>query len=217
MIYVEKTEEFLKKTFNNSKYFLVNESEKNYRLEHSYRVANIAKTIAEKEGLDAEGLVIAGLLHDISYSEKFENEDDWKHHGRKSAQIARSYLVELGMDSNRIQQICYGIAIHVDDEADFEGKRTPFSISVSDADNIDRFDVYRIYETLQFDKFNEMGLQEKIEFVTTKLKRIDKLMEEDFGTLTAKKLWISKLKFQIEFYEKLLSQLEYSNKIILCT
>ena len=124
------------------------ENEKNYRLEHSFRVANIAKEIAKKEGLDLEGLVIAGLLHDISYSETFKNENDWKNHGRKSAQIAKPFLEGLGMNSNRIQEICYGIAIHVDDEADFEGMKTPFSISVGDADNIDRFDVYRIYETL---------------------------------------------------------------------
>ncbi|BCJ94443.1 metal-dependent phosphohydrolase [Anaerocolumna cellulosilytica] len=214
MTYIEKTEEFLRKTFEDSNYFVLNQSEKNYRLEHSYRVANIVKKIAQKEGLDEEGLVIAGLLHDISYCDKFDNEEDWKNHGRKSARIARRFLEEIGMDSNRIQEICYGIAIHVDDEADFEGKKTPFSISVGDADNIDRFDVYRIYETLQVDKFSEMGLLEKREYVTNKVGRLGKLMEVNFGTSTAKDLWCSNLMYQKEFFEKLLSQLEHSGTIL---
>lgn len=37
-----------------------------YRLAHSYRVANIGKEIAEKEGLNVEDLMIACLLHDVS-------------------------------------------------------------------------------------------------------------------------------------------------------
>lgn len=39
-----------------------------YRLAHSYRVANIGKEIAEKEGLNVEDLMIACLLHDVSGS-----------------------------------------------------------------------------------------------------------------------------------------------------
>ncbi len=37
-----------------------------YRLAHSYRVANIGKEIAKKEGLNVEDLMIACLLHDVS-------------------------------------------------------------------------------------------------------------------------------------------------------
>ena len=45
--------------------------------------------------------------------------------------------------------MCYGIAIHIDDEADFEYERTPLAMSVGDADNIDRYDAYlRLYESL---------------------------------------------------------------------
>ena len=36
-----------------------------------------------------------------------------------------------------------GIAIHVDDEADFEGERTALALTIGDCDNIDRFDTYR--------------------------------------------------------------------------
>ena len=37
-----------------------------YRLAHSYRVTNIGKEIAKKEGLNVEDLMIACLLHDVS-------------------------------------------------------------------------------------------------------------------------------------------------------
>ena len=64
---VKLTEEFLKRKFNESEYFADKKSEKDYRFEHSVRVANIGKEIAEKEKMDSDAMVIACLLHDISY------------------------------------------------------------------------------------------------------------------------------------------------------
>lgn len=157
MTRIECTEQFLKETFQNSTYFVAHQSEMEYRMEHSYRVANIAKKIAQEEGMDVEGMVIAGLLHDVAYCEEFEGEDGWLNHGRKSAQMARPFLESLGLSDELIQEICYGIAIHVDDEADFPGEKTAFAETVGDADNIDRFDAYRIYEGLQYTKFSELS------------------------------------------------------------
>lgn len=214
MIRIKQTEAFLKKTFEDSAYFKEHEAEKNYRIEHSYRVANIAGEIARKEGLDEEGLVIAGLLHDIAYCERFENENDWMNHGRKSAQIARPFLEKLGIEEERVTEICYGIAIHVDDKADFPGRKTPFTRSVGDADNIDRFDAYRIYEGLQYEKFSERSMEEKKAYLAARLKNAQDFREIEFGTETAKKLWISRLDFQKEYYSKLAAQLENSASII---
>ena len=45
-----------------------------YRLAHSYRVANIGKEIAEKEGLNVEDLMIACLLHDVSDFERLKDQ-----------------------------------------------------------------------------------------------------------------------------------------------
>ena len=57
---IAKTEAFLKDTFAASTYLQANPTDRDYRLEHSYRVANIAKTIAETEGfnvaLDERGI-----------------------------------------------------------------------------------------------------------------------------------------------------------------
>ena len=49
---IKKTEAFLKETFTASTYLQANPTDRDYRLEHSYRVANIAKAIAEAEGFD---------------------------------------------------------------------------------------------------------------------------------------------------------------------
>ena len=51
--WIEKTESFLKRTFAGSAYLSAHPEDRDYRLEHSYRVANIAKTIAEAEGFPA--------------------------------------------------------------------------------------------------------------------------------------------------------------------
>ena len=56
---IAKTETFLKDTFAASTYLQSNPADRDYRLEHSYRVANIAKTISEAEGFDVTKAVIA--------------------------------------------------------------------------------------------------------------------------------------------------------------
>ena len=48
---IAKAEAFLKDNFSASSCLQNDPAARNYRLEHSYRVANIAKTIAEGRGL----------------------------------------------------------------------------------------------------------------------------------------------------------------------
>lgn len=206
---IKKTEEFLKQKFDKAIYLNNHPEDKAYRLEHTYRVANIGSEIALKEGFNETEMVIACLLHDVSYCEEF-GESGWKDHGRHSARIARPFLRELGAPDERINDICYGIAIHVDDEADFEGERTAFAQSVGDADNIDRFDAYRIHETLCNDGFLTMDYDEKLEYVKNRIIKLNQFKDIPMGTKTAKELWLERLGFYIEFYEKLAAQLESS-------
>ena len=189
---IAKTEAFLKDTFAASTYLQSHPTDRDYRLEHSYRVANIAKAIAEAEGFNVTYAVIAGLLHDIAYCEEMVSREDRINHGRRSAAIARPFLENLGLPADAVNEICYGIAIHVDDEADFEWKRTPFCETVGDADNIDRFDVYRVYESLQYMNFNEMPLEEKQDRVNSIIDKLTRYKDLKLGTETAKKLWIGK-------------------------
>ena len=95
-----------------------------YRYEHSLRVASIALDIAKKEGLDEDRCYIGALLHDLGYSVPYDNPKEYVNHGRIGAKLARPFLESLGYSEEEVNEICYGIAIHVDDKADFEGKRT---------------------------------------------------------------------------------------------
>ena len=211
---IARTEAFLKDTFAASTYLQSNPTDRDYRLEHSYRVANIARTIAEAEGFDATHAVIAGLLHDIAYCEEMVTREERMDHGRRGAAIVRPFLEDLGLPDHVVNSICYGIAIHVDDVADFEWERTPFCETVGDADNIDRFDVYRIYESLQRMGFSEMPLARKQERVSSIIDKLTRYKEMKLGTKTAKKLWIERLDYQLSFYEKLKAQLDSSTFIL---
>ena len=210
---IEKAETFLKQKFDASPYLNAHGDKKAYRLEHTFRVANIGREIARKEGFDETELVVACLLHDIAYCEEFD-EAGWREHGRRSARIARPFLRELGLAEDRIDDICYGIAIHVDDEADFPGARTPFALSVGDADNIDRFDAYRIHEILCRDGFLEKNLADKTEYVGRRIARLRELLALPLGTETAEDLWRTRLNFYIDFFEKLADQLSRSKGVL---
>ena len=210
---ITRTEAFLKSRFDSAGFLSEHPEAKAYRLEHSYRVANIGRLIAEKEGFDETETVIACLLHDIAYCEEF-GENGWREHGRRSAAIARPFLFELGLAEERINDICYGVAIHVDDEADFYGERTPFALTVGDADNIDRFNAYRIHEGLSKDDFISMSFEEKSEYVAKRLKRLNELAQMPLGTKTAEELWKSRLAFYSEFYGKLAEQLRNSKSVM---
>lgn len=210
--WIEEAEQFLKEKFDGAQYLNAHPVDKAYRIEHTYRVANIGRQIAMKEGFNETELVLACLLHDISYCEEF-GEDGWIEHGRRAAKIARPFLRELGLPEERIDDICYGIAIHVDEKADFYGERTPFALSVGDADNLDRFDAYRIHETLYHDGFLDKPLEEKREYVEKRLSRLRELIHLPMGTETAAQLWKERLSFYIAFYEKLATQIDSSTEI----
>ncbi|MBR4954247.1 MAG: hypothetical protein IKZ30_06975, partial [Oscillospiraceae bacterium] len=146
----------------------------------------------------------------IAYSRTFPEGHDWRDHGRDGAKIAREFLRTLGFDEAQINEICYGIAIHVDDEADFEGERTPLALSVSDADNIDRFDVYRIYDSLSYISFDKMSLVEKTERCRVVLDKLEQFRQMPFGTKSGSELWLEKLDFQVEFFTRLYNQMQNS-------
>ena len=210
---IEKTEAFVKEKFDGSAVLNADPKRRAYRLEHSYRVANLGGEIARREGFDETELVIACLLHDVSYCEEF-GEKGWREHGRRSAAIARPFLRSLGLAEDRIDDICYGIAIHVDDEADFPGERTPFALSVADADNLDRIDVYRIHESLACEGFLEKPFSEEDYHVEKRLSKLREYLDLPMGTKTAENLWRQRMSFYISFYEKLSAQLRTSAEIL---
>ena len=202
-----KTEKFLREKLAESRYFMKKPESGAYRLEHSIRVSRIAGEIARAEGMDDEAAIIAGLLHDVSYCLDFDDDDDWKNHGRNSARIARPFLETLGMDEKTVNDILYGIAIHVDDEADFEWERTPFALTVGDADNIDRFDAFRLYETLEKAGYKKLSFAEKSALTESTLERLEEFAKMKFATPAATSLWQERIGFYRDFYLRLRAQL----------
>lgn len=213
MTNIEKTEIFLREQFGNCAYFKEYPADGEYRLQHSYRVAHAAREIARREGLDEEGLVIGGLLHDVGYSLPFESEDSWIEHGRMSARLARPFLEQLDLGPERVWEICYGIAIHVDGKADFPGEETAFALSIGDADDVDRFDAYRIYDAMEYADFRNLKIGDKRKWLKEKIDWINWWLEQRAGTETARQMIMQCLLYQRQYYEKVLEQMEHSETI----
>lgn len=209
---IEKTMKYLKEAFQ-SEYCRTHPAAAAYRLEHSIRVANIGREIAVQEGMDAEAMTIACLLHDLSYCTQFCQPEGWIGHGRQSAKMARPFLASLGLQKEKMEQICFGIAIHVDDQADFPGERTAFARTVGDSDNIDRFNVYRIFDGLRMEGFQDKTLEEKEEFVRNRLTSLSQLCQMQMATKTVQKLWQERIQYQRGYYTRLKKQLEESRQI----
>jgi uncharacterized protein len=102
-------------------------------------------------------------------------------------------------------------AIHVNDKSDFSGERTPLALSIGDSDNIDRYDVYRIHENLKYILFTELPYQEQLEHVIKVLDKLYKYNRIELETKAATDMWIDKITFQIQFYERMKSQLKSSD------
>ena len=181
-----------------------------YRYEHLLRVASIALDIAKKEGLDEDRCYIGALLHDLGYSVPYDNPKEYVNHGRIGAKLARPFLESLGYSEEEVNEICYGIAIHVDDKADFEGKRTALAVTIGDADNIDRFDAFRIYDRLTWVDYKNLSLEKQKEHVDTVLSSLNKYLDYECATRTATLMWKEKISFQLEFYNRLKKQIENS-------
>ena len=181
-----------------------------YRYEHSLRVASIALDIAKKEGLDEDRCYIGALLHDLGYSVPYDNPKEYVNHGRIGAKLARPFLETLGYSEEEVNEICYGIAIHVDDKADFEGKRTALAVTIGDADNIDRYDAFRIYDRLTWVDYKNLSLEKQKEHVDSVLSSLNKYLDYECATRTATLMWKERISFQLEFYNRLKKQIENS-------
>lgn len=203
---IEKAKDFLTKMYNESEYLNNNLSQKNYRFEHTLRVSKWGEKIAIDEGLDIDALVVGCLLHDISYIEEIDSEEKAINHGRRSAEIVGDFLNELDFDLDTKNDILHGIAIHVDGKSAKEWRNSVLASSIGDADNLDRFDAYRIYEFLQFNNYSEMNIAEKEKFCIERIAKINENLKVDFSTTFATRIFHSELRFMLGFYTKLYNQ-----------
>lgn len=204
---VQRTLTFLRERFTGVDYFRDHPADLAYRWEHSLRVAEIGAEIARAEGMDVEAMTVACLLHDVAYSQTWPDDYQWVNHGRDGARIARPFVETLGFSPEVVEDVCYGIAIHVDDRADFPGERTVFALTVGDADNVDRFGPFRVYELLWRKGFYDMPLESRIEWLSGVPGSLNRCAAIEMATPTAQEMWLDRIGFQRDFYTRLLDQM----------
>ncbi len=178
-----------------------------YRYEHTLRVAAVGRTIAMQEGFDVETLELACLLHDLGYV-RCKTEEDYAHHGKISAEMARDFLKTLDLESEMLETICYAIACHTEDEKDCPRPCTPAEASVADADNIDRFDALRMADNLTYFDLMKKRPKEIMEICSKQIERYQNYLDIPFATRTATALWRDRLGFQLEYFRRLKTQME---------
>lgn len=172
-----------------------------YRWQHTLRVSQYGQELAMAEGANQEICITACLLHDLA---KFETRDYGVEHGRVGARLARPFLQTLGYKADEIENICFSIAVHVDDRADFEHPITLESKIVNDADNIDRFSAYRVLSTLQRERQGYEGLIKNVEkrLITLQNYRKQSIM----ATPSGNRLFKKQLDLQILYMEQLIAE-----------
>lgn len=187
-----------------------------YRYHHSLRVAALGRQVAEAEGLDADRLELACILHDVG---KFDSARPWDH-GRTGARMARAFLAELGVDEAEREEICQGIAMHTDglwntpeDSPDYDGtvdwEREPSALarSVGDCDNADRYGTYRIFDTMSWWRFRELTVAEQLEKIDGYLAKIESERSYRCATATCQRLWEAALDEHRDFFTRLRAQI----------
>lgn len=198
----EQAKVFLKSKIMGSTTF--DEIEKQYRYDHTMRVTKIGLEIAKQEGLDRLIVGLGCILHDCAKLEEVANID----HGRLSANVARPFLETLDLTTKQVDDICYAIAIHVDGVAGYEYPNFLEAEVVSDADNIDRFGIYRIYQELSWKKIETLSIQDQIAYVQKRISGLNRLLKEHkLATPTSNRLFSNNLNAQISFFEALLKEL----------
>jgi putative nucleotidyltransferase with HDIG domain len=171
-----------------------------YRWQHTLRMTQFGKVIAETEGADVELVTAACLLHDLAWFDT--GSENSREHGRIGAQIARPFLEGLGYTPDQVENICYSVATHVDvDLPDTLEARI-----VSDADNVDRFGPYRILQWCFADMDDYDRLADKL---SQRINRLEQYRQKNpLFTATGKQLFSEQLDLQVKFFRAFVGEKE---------
>lgn len=207
-----KALKFLEESFNKSPRYKNNPTLGKEKVEHSLRVSHYASIIAKKEGLDEETLVLGGILHDISYGNLFEEmSPDWYDHGRNATLMSKAFIEGLPLTEKQKEDILYAIAIHVDFKSNVKGETNILTLSLTDADILDQFSPFRLYDALHKNDFFKMTLNEQNDFCHKQIKRLKERATHKFVTKIAKALCEKMLSFHLSFYESKLQEIKFFN------
>ena len=102
---------------------------------------------------------------------------------------------------------------HCDLKADFDGEYNAFTLSVQEADNIDRVGAYRLYETLEAIHFSKQSIDVQIKYVDSMLQTLNEYASYECTTKTAQTLWLDRIQFQMNYFERLKDQLKISTAL----
>jgi len=163
-----------------------------YRWHHTLRVAQFGKVIAENEGVELEMVSAACLMHDIGWFDT--TAESSREHGRIGARISSPFLETLEYDAAQIENICYSVASHVDEDH----PTTPEAKILSDADNVDRFGPYRVLQWC----FSDIDDYEKLTAkLSDRIRRLEHYREENpLFTSTGQQLFAEQLNLQHRFF-----------------
>lgn len=223
---IEKTIQFLQKTFELSPFWQKKPESKQYRYDHTIRVAKYAAQIAEAENMDREMLVIAALLHDVSYGidfdisrsftykepcpelEGLDLEHKIAYHGYCSVLHSKPFLESLGYSGNQLDDLL-GAICHTQcpPGAKYTVKDTIFCRSVGDADEIDHVSAFRFYDDLRAFNFSAASLPDRQQFIFATKGYTDHFMNGVYNALkteTARRLY----KENCDFRYSVLAQLQ---------
>ena len=206
---ITRTKAFMLEEFEKSLYLKNKPHEKAYRVNHTLRVAGWGIHLAEQENLDKEALVVGCLLHDLSYIEEMPTETSHLNHGRRSAELAQAFIDSLGFSPETTLDILHGIEIHVDDQprAGSTWRNSILASSIGDADNLDRFDVYRLYETLEYEQFSQKSLPEQLAYCEGRLAQTERYLNLELATATATQEFHQEVRRMGDYFARLQSQL----------
>ena len=222
---IEKTLDFLNQSFDVSEYWKKNPAGKNYRFDHTIRVAKYAAQIAENENMDRESLVIAALLHDVSYGLDFDikksftykepcpelenctHDDLIKYHGYISVLHSKAFLENLGYEGEKLDDMLGAISHTASpDGAKYCVKDTTFCRTIGDADEIDHVSAFRFYEDLRDFDFSNASMQDRQQFIWNTKGYTEHCMNGIYQVLkteTARKLYKENCDFRFKVLDEL--------------
>ena len=160
-----------------------------YTWEHTLRVRDLAVTLAQRVGADAQVVTLAALLHDI---EKSVGGD----HARVGAQTARSLLEERQFSRGLVEQAVSAIATHAGENSPAS---PPESLALGDADLIDaNFGLVGTWRFITIRAGHGSELEETIEGIWSWLRRKEEMVHYLFLP-EARKLAIERVAYSRVF------------------
>lgn len=198
-----------------------------YRIEHCRRVAKIGRQLADAENMgaaEAAWLEIGCLLHDIGKWDAQIPVD----HGRAGALVVKDLLEKAQITAEEYPlaaQVVQGIAMHVDgqwnpraDEGSdtnkagqpylyFSNSPTLLARVIGECDDIDRYSVYRIHDTLRYVDFLAKSTAEQISWIEKYLAHLESICATPRHTPHTQRWWKENIDFQIFFFQKLRAEI----------